>query len=175
MYILKCNAEFDKVYYVMLDDTLFQCKLIRTEGGSGFFPVYVLDVATKGEVRVNMRIVPMKVWEKTSERPSVLYESVDDFRNDTPITDNYGATFNRYNSPFIGQLFKNCTVCDVEGGIIAWQYIGCRGTKVSLPEDGVRWTLDRDGFHCDIDDTPGIYRTKEECEDANKINIVTFE
>lgn len=175
MYILKCNAEFDKVYYVELDNTLFQCKLIRTEGGPETYPVYVLDVATKGETRVKMRRVYIDVWYKTSKIPSVLYESVDDFRNDTPITDNCGLTSNCYNRQFTEPLFKNCTLTSSSAQVAAWKYTGCKAAEVRLTGDVMYWTWDRDGFHCGVNDIPGIYRTKEECEDANKINIVTFE
>lgn len=107
MEILKCNAEYNKVYYVEIEKVLYQCKLIRTEIGVRN-PLYVLDVAKKGIVKIetNNRQRYFDQWYRNSTIPSILYESVEDYRNGKPIIDNYGSTSNCYNTPFIDKLFK---------------------------------------------------------------------
>lgn len=51
MEILKCNADFSKIYYVEINGSLHQCKFIRTES-SAKIPLYVLKVAKIGVVTI---------------------------------------------------------------------------------------------------------------------------
>ena len=45
MEILKCNAEYDKVYYIVFENALRQCKFIKTIGNGNSIPMYVLNIA----------------------------------------------------------------------------------------------------------------------------------
>lgn len=174
MEILKCNAEYNKVYYVELYNVLHQCKLIRTESSTNI-PVYVLDVAHKGVVRVQAnRFNHFDYWYRRSKIPSILYESVEDYRNGKPITDEYGSTSNCYNRKFIEPLFKTCSTCNCGGAVYAWRWDGCKAVEYIINTKRVSWTWDAYGFHCELNDLDGYYRTERECIENNKISVITF-
>jgi hypothetical protein len=175
MEILKCNAEFGKVYYVGINNTLHQCKLIRTESHLGR-PSYVLDVAQRGEVRIEAdRQRYFDKWYRTNEIPSILYKSVEDYRNHKPIIDNYGSTSNCFNSKFIEPLFTRCSTCNCGGGIYTWRWNGCKAVCYLLTsKEEIGWSWDVNGFHCSLNYMRDSYRTKRECEESNQMNIVTF-
>lgn len=175
MEILKCNAEYNKVYYVEIEKVLCQCKLIGTEIGVRN-PLYVLDVAKKGIVKIetNNRQRYFDQWYRNSTIPSILYESVEDYRNGKPIIDEYGSTSNCYNSKFIEPLFKTCSTCNCGGSAYLWKWEGCKAVKHIVNMNGVVWHWDADGFHCNLNDMQGCYRTKEECLKNNEVSVVTF-
>ena len=175
MEILKCNAEYNKVYYVEIEKVLYQCKLIGTEIGVRS-PLYVLDVAKKGIVKIetNNRHRYFDQWYRNSTIPSILYESVEDYRNGKPIIDNYGSTNNCYNAPFIDKLFKHHKPCNCGGSIITWKWDGCKAVQYIVNMNSVCWYWDSNGFHCNLNDEQGCYRTKEECLKKNEISVVTF-
>ena len=50
-YVLKCNAEFNKIYYVKYQNSLRECKFIRTEG-IGYKCYYVLNIAGVGIISI---------------------------------------------------------------------------------------------------------------------------
>lgn len=174
MEILKCNADYNKVYYVCVDGGLHQCKLLRTESTQKT-PVYVLDVAQMGVVRIEAeRFRYFDKWYHSSKIPSILYESVDDFRKNNPIMDNYGSTDNCYNGGFICGLFKKCSTCNCGGLIYTWKWNGCKAVKYIVGTKGVAWTWDADGFHCELNGMYGCYRTEQECIKNNEVSVVTF-
>lgn len=174
MEILKCNADYNKVYYVEFNGSLHQCKLIRTES-SKQAPCYVLDVALMGTVRIHAdRFRHFDKWYHTSKIPSILYESVEDYRNGIPITDEYGSTDNCYNAPFISKLFKHCTPCNCGGSTIAWKWNGCKAVKNIVSFKDVSWSWNENGFHCNVNDLIDCYRTKEECENNSKVSVINF-
>lgn len=174
MEILKCNADFNKVYYVELNGALCQCKFIRTES-SERAPIYVLDVAQRGIVRIQAD-TDSHFYERhyASKIPSILYESVEDFRKGKPITDEYGSTSNCYNSKFIEPLFKTCSTCNCGGSVYLWKWNGCKAVKYFVNMNCVRWHWDADGFHCNLNDMQGCYRTEEECIKNNEVSVVRF-
>lgn len=183
MEILKCNADFDKVYYVEYRGELRQCKLIRTESGNSYnryTPLYVLNVAGLGEMRFEaLRQSHFDKWYHTSKIPSILYESVDAYRLRRPIEDNFGSTSNAYNTRFIEPLFRYHSPCNCGGSTYTWKWDGCKAVCYTINDVfRISWTWDRDGFHCCLNDkeyASNCFRSKEECTKANKIQVVTFE
>lgn len=174
MEILKCNADYNKIYYVDINGRLRQCKLIRTESAQKY-PVYVLDVAQIGVVRIEAeRFRHFDKWYHSSKIPSILYESVEDYRNGKPIIDEYGDTGNCYNSRFIEPLFKTCSTCNCGGLVNTWKWDGCKAVKHVVNMQNAVWHWDADGFHCNLNDLYGCYRTKEECIKNNEVSVVTF-
>jgi hypothetical protein len=182
MEILKCNAEFDKVYYVEYRGGLRQCKFIRTESGNShnrYIPCYVLDVAGLGEMRFEFpRQNLFDSWYRTSTAPSILYESVESYRMRKPIIDNYGSTGNAYNCRFIEPLFRHHSTCNCGGYTYTWKWDGCKAVCYTIENmSKIPWTWDKDGFHCTLNDerNSGCFRSEKECIAANKIQVVTFE
>lgn len=183
MEILKCNADFDKVYYVEYRGELRQCKLIRTESGNAsnrYTPCYVLNVAGLGEMRfASPRQGGFDSWYHKSTIPSILYESVDAYRMGKPIEDNYGSTSNAYNSRFIEPLFLHHTPCNCGGSTYTWKWDGCKAICYKVQDMyRIPWSWDRDGFHCFLNDDnyySDCFRSQKECEEANKIKVVEFE
>lgn len=174
MEILKCNADYSKVYYVEIKGTLHQCKLLCTES-SNRYPVYVLDVAQMGVVRIESnRELHFDKWYRTSKIPSILYDSVESYCNRKPIIDDYGSTSNCYNSGFLTDIFKRCVPCNCGGSVYAWRWDGCKPTRCSLRVDGIYWTWDEEGFHCQLNEMETLYRTERECVMNNQIQVVTF-
>lgn len=180
MEILKCNADFDKVYYVEINGTLRECKLIRTEAGNAsncYTPLYILDVAGTGIMRLEFpRQSRFDTWYRSSTTPSILYESVEDFRKRKPITDNYGSTSNAYNHKFIEPLFPYHSHCNCGGTTYTWKWDGCKAVCYSVQVSRLFWSWDRQGFHCCLNNEKDCYRSQKECEraNANKINVVRF-
>lgn len=179
MEILKCNADYNKVYYVEVNGTLCQCKLVRTESGNAqtqYTPMYVLDVAGKGIMRfVAGRRVHFDSWWRGSVIPSILYESVEDYQKSKPILDNFGSTGNAYNYKFLEPLFKYYDPCNCGGDTITWKWDGCKAVSYTVKDMHlISWTWDENGFHCDLNNAVGFYRTKKECEQANKVQVVKF-
>lgn len=174
MEILKCNADYKKVYYVEFEGQLCQCKLIRTESMCNT-PVYVLNVAQKGVVKIKaLRTRYFDQWYHHSEIPSILYDSVEDYRRGKPITDNYGSTSNCYNTPFIDKLFTRCKPCNCGGSTITWKWDGSKAIEHIVILEKVSWHFDAEGFHCILNEFGDCYRTREECEKNNTISVVTF-
>lgn len=174
MEILKCNADYSKVYYVELNGSLHQCKMIRTESYK-HSPCYVLDVASVGEMRIQVdRFRHFNKWYYSSKIPSILYESVEDYRNGKPITDEYGSTGNCYNGVFIAPLFKTCSTCNCGGSVYTWKWDGCKAVKHIFNTSEVTWHWDADGFHCNLNDMQDCYRTGEECIKNNEVMVVKF-
>lgn len=174
MEILKCNADFNKVYYVEIDGSLRQCKLIRTES-TNIVPIYVLDVAQKGIVKISAeRFRHFDKWYHKSEIPSILYESVEDYRKGKPITDEYGSTGNCYNSRFIEPLFKTCSTCNCGGGVYFWKWDGCKAVKYIVNMNNAVWHWDVNGFHCELNELQDCYRTQKECIENSEVSVVTF-
>ena len=174
MEILKCNADFGKIYYVEVQGTLHQCKLIRTEFGKRY-PYYVLDIAGIGVAKIECdRFGHFNKWYHTSTIPSILYASIDDYCNHKPIMDNYGSTGNCYNSKFIEPLFKHHAVCQCGGSVATWKWDGCKAVKYFVGVSNIGWTWDEDGFHCILNESTGCYRSKSECERNSNILVVTF-
>lgn len=177
MEVLKCNAEFNKIYYIEIEGSLRQCKLIRTELSRALseIPVYVLDVAQMGVTRIKAeRFRHFDKWYHKSEIQSVLYESIEDYRNGKPITDNYGSTGNCYNSDFIEPLFTRCSPCNCGGYIYTWKWDGCKACRYAVNTANAEWSWDASGFHCGLNDMKDCYRTEQECIKANDIKVVTF-
>lgn len=174
MEILKCNADYNKVNYVEYEGQLYQCKLIRTESASDT-PVYVLNIAQKGIVKIPAnRNLHFNEWYRGSKIPSILYASIEDYQNGTPITDEYGSMSNCYNSKFIEPLFKTCQTCNCGGGVYLWKWNGSKAVEHIVNMQNAVWYWDNEGFHCNLNDMIGCYRTKEECEKNNTISVVTF-
>ena len=174
MEILKCNADYNKVYYVEFGGQLCQCKLIRTEAMDNT-PVYVLNVAQMGVVRIEaLRNRYFDQWYHRSEIPSILYDSVEDYRRGKPITDNYGSTSNCYDAPFVDKLFTRCKPCNCGGYTITWKWNGCKAIKHIVNFKNISWQWDNKGFHCILNDLEDCYRSEEECERNSSISVVTF-
>jgi hypothetical protein len=113
-------------------------------------------------------------WYHTSKIPSILYESVEDYRNGRPITDEYGSASNCYNSKFIEPLFKTCSTCNCGGSVYTWKWDGCKAVKHIVHTSKVTWYWDADGFHCVLNELEDFYKTQHDCEVNNKISAVTF-
>lgn len=173
MEILKCNADFSKIYYVEINGSLHQCKLLRTESAN--IPLYVLDVAQIGIAKIKVRrFEHFNKWYHCSKIPSILYKSIEDYRNNNPIIDNYGGTDNCYNSGFIMPLFKRCSTCNCGGSVYTWKWDGCKAVKHIVNMSKVTWYWDADGFHCNLNDMQDCYRTQEECIKNNEVMVVKF-
>lgn len=175
MEILKCNAEFNRVYYVVVNGSLRECKFIRTEGSSKQTPYYVLDIALMGKVKIQAnRQRFFDKWYYNSKIPSILYETIEDFRNNQPIMDEYGSMSNCFNSNFIEPLFTKCSTCNCGGGVYIWKWDGCKAKKYIVNMNNVIWHWDAEGFHCNLNDMKGCYRSEKECKDNNEILVVRF-
>jgi hypothetical protein len=175
MEVLKCNAEFNKVYYVKLNGSLHECKFIRTESSSKQAPYYVLNIALMGTIKIQAdRFTHFDKWYHNSKIPSILYESVEDFRNNNPIIDEYGSTSNCFNSKFIEPLFTKCSTCNCGGSVYLWRWDGCKAVKYIVNMNNVVWHWDAEGFHCSLNDMRECYRSEKECKDNNEILVVRF-
>ena len=174
MEILKCNAEFDKIYYVEVQGTLRQCKFIRTEFGERN-PYYVLDIAGMGIVKISCdSFRHFNKWYHTSTIPSILYASINDYLKNKPIIDNYGSTGNCYNSDFIKPLFKHHVVCQCGGSVTTWKWNGCRAEEYIVGVSKISWTWNENGFHCVLNEMSNCYRSKSECETNSCLLVVAF-
>lgn len=174
MEILKCNADFDKIYYVVFNNTLCQCKLIRTFG-QGCRCFYVLDIAGYGIQTIPFqRFENFNMWYHGSSANSILYNSIEDYKNRKPIIDNYGATDNCYNSGFINPLFKYVLPCNCGGSTYTWKWDGCKSVKYIVSTSNQEWYWDKDGFHSALNGLKDSYKSAKECENNSKLVVVTF-
>lgn len=173
-YVLKCNAEFNKIYYVKYQNSLRECKFIRTEGYN-YKCYYVLNIAGVGIINIehNPNHNSYPDWWRTSLTPGILYESIDAYRKQTPITDNYGTTENAYNHRFIQPLFPNYSVCNCGGGIYTWKWDGCQANRYKITGH-VSWKWDEDGFTSNLCFREDCFPSKSSCEEANQIEVVKF-
>lgn len=175
MEILHCTADYDKIYYIEYENALHECKFLGTESGYKTSPVYVLNISGLGVVRIPFQIMnAFDTWYRGSCAKGILYESVEDFRNGLPIMDEYGSTDNAYNSQFLNPLFSTCTPCNCGGDTYTWSWDGTKAVRYIVNWNGTRWSWDKRGFLCSVNEMEGWYATKEECEKANSINIVKF-
>jgi hypothetical protein len=167
--ILKSNAEYGKTYLVEMDG-LRECKLLGTMGDvTGCY--YLLNVAGIGERKVKFQ--PYRDypdWWYTSTTKGILYESIEDFRNNRPIIEQYGSTVNAYNSRFVEQLFPNLSVCGCGGGIYTWSWDNNKAVRYMVT-GGISWKWDKDGFWYSLSNRDDWYKTKKECEKANENNF----
>lgn len=177
MTILKCNADYDKVYFVEYNGTLRECKLIRTEGGLAR-GVYVLNVAGVGETHFDCLSRRFNQWYMSGKLPSILYASVEDYKKGNPIMDEYGSTSNAYNFSFLDPLLKYHDPCNCGGYTYTWRWNGVKAVCHSVDVSRTAWTWDENGFHCSLNDENAwkdCYKSKEACERANTISVVGFD
>lgn len=173
--ILKCNAEYGKIYYVEYKGSIRQCKLVRTES-EGYGACYVLNIAGIGEARISAKADGLyNNWWNTSQIESVLAASPEDLIRKRYLTDNYGTTANAYNSRFIEPYFPGYSVCGCGGGIYFWKWNGVRPALYQVNGD-YSWTIDEDGFHCVLNEMNcERCRTEKECLEKNrKTEVITF-
>ncbi len=175
MEILKCNADCNKVYYVVYENALRQCKFIKTIGNGNSIPMYVLNIANIGIISIQaLRQTEFKSWYHSSKIPSILYESVEDFQNKKPIIDDYGCTSNCNNSKFIKPLFKRHQPCNCGGSTYTWKWNGYKAVKCIVSLHNVEWSWDNNGFQCSLNEKNDRYKSEEDCIKNNQIQIVTF-
>lgn len=175
MEILKCNAEYDKVYYVVFDNTLRQCKLIKTIGSEKTIPMYVLNIAQIGIVSIQApRQSEFKSWYHSSKIPSILYESIENYQKNKPIIDDYGSMSNCYNSKFLRPLFKFHQPCNCGGSTYTWKWNGFKAVKYIVSLCNIDWSWDNNGFQCLLNEQNDCYKSEEDCIKHNQIQIVTF-
>jgi hypothetical protein len=177
MNILKCVAEYDKVYYVVYKNKIHQCKFIATELVNGE-ACYILDVAGVGTISIPNRIPSGGGWWNSSRCESILAESPEDIRRGKYLLDWYGTTNNAYNSRFLEPLFPHYDVCVCGGGILFWEWDGIKAVCYRVQENvPIYWRYDKDGFHCSLNRMPDIedrYPSRKACEDAHEPEVVTF-
>ena len=175
MEILKCNAEFNKIYYVEYNNTLCQCKFIQTYG-TDTQCYYILDIAGFGIQRIPYkRQLHFDKWYHTSETDSILYQSIEDYKKHKPIKDNYGSTSNGYNCDFIRPLFKYVSPCHCGGYTYTWKWNGVRAVEYIVSLKNEYWFWDNNGFHSTLNHLSGSYKSAKECEMNSKLKITTFE
>jgi hypothetical protein len=175
MEILKCNAEYDKIYYVVYQNTLRQCKFIQTKGTAHTIPMYVLNIAQIGIVSIQApRQSQFNSWYHSSKIPSILYESVEDYRKNKPIIDEYGSMSNAYNGKFINSLLKYYQACNCGGLTYTWKWNGYKAVKHIANLRNVEWFWDNNGFQCPLNEQIDCYKTEQDCIKHNQIQIVTF-
>lgn len=175
MDILKCNADTNKIYYVVYENTLRQCKFIKTIGNGHNIPMYVLDIANVGIVSIQaLRMEEFNSWYHKSQIPSILYESVEDFRKNKPIIDQYGSTSNCNNSKFLRPLFKFHRPCNCGGDTYTWKWNGYKAIQYYVDLDNINWYWDNNGFQCSLNEEIEHYKSEEDCMKHNQIQIVTF-
>lgn len=177
MEVLHCTANYGQIYYVEYKGRLHECRLVRTESREKS-AAYVLDVADEGEVIFQFnRHKHFDAWYNSSKAPSILYESIEDFRRGKPITDEYGSTGNVYNADFMRPLFLYHLPCTCGGDMKTWSWDGVRPVEYNVNTSRVFWSWDERGFHCSLNDPwhSEEYRSAKECEAANSIQIVRFE
>lgn len=172
--ILKCNAEFERIYYVKFNNTLRECKFLGTRGFNHKC-YYILNIAGVGviEIEYHPQRGATPDWYRTSHTPSILYESIDAYRKGKPIIDNYGSTDNAYNSRFIEPFFPSYDVCGCGGGIYTWKWNGCNAVKYGVSVN-LQWSIDENGFKSNLYNYEDYYSTKQKCEQANQIKVVRF-
>lgn len=175
MEILKCNADYNKVYYVVYENTLRQCKFIKTIGNGDCIPMYVLNIAQIGIVNIQApRQSEFNSWYHSSKIKSILYESVEDYRNNKPIIDEYGSTSNCNNSKFLRPLFKFHRPCNCGGSTYTWKWNGFQADSYIVNLRNVEWSWDNNGFQCSLNNHVDCYKSEEDCIKNNQIAIVTF-
>lgn len=176
MEILKCNAECGKIYYVEYNNQICECKFIQTFGTSNGQSYYILDIAGFGIQRIAYkRQLHFDKWYHTSETDSILYNSIEDYKNHKPIKDNYGSTSNAYNSSFISPLFKSVSTCNCGGSVYTWKWNGVRAVEYIVSLKNEHWFWDNNGFHSTLNNLSGCYKSAKECEMNSKLKISTFE
>lgn len=169
--VLKCNADFDKIYYIEYAGAVRQCKLIGT-AGVGRRAWYILNVAGAGEVKIEP--YEDSSWWYSSKRRSILAETAEDVSRGKFIEDSYGSTFNGYNYGFIKDFFPNYNVCGCGGGIGFWRWNGIRPTYYSVCGE-YSWHIDRDGFHCSLNDISNRFPTEQACRaSVSRMDVVEF-
>lgn len=178
MYILKSSADYDKIYYVVYNNKIHQCKFLGTRNAPRASAVYILDIAGVGiaslPCRMGHNLYPD--WYNTSRHPSILAESVEDLRNGKYLEDNFGTTRNAYNYGFLKDLFPHYDICFCGGGIRFWRWNGVKAELCYVTGE-YEWFFDQYGFHCILnreDIVADRYRTREECEKANTPEVVSF-
>ena len=175
MEILKCNATANKVYYIVFANALRQCKFIKTIGNGNNTPMYVLDIANIGIVKIEaLRQCEFRNWYHNSKIKSILYESVEDYRNNKPIIDEYGSTSNCYNSKFIKPLLKFHEPCNCGGLTYTWKWNGYKADKYITNLQNVEWSWDNNGFQCSLNEQIDCYKTEQECINNNQIRVISF-
>ena len=175
MEILKCNAEYDKIYYVVYENTLRQCKFIKTIGNADSIPMYVLNIANIGIVSIQaLRQRDFDSWYHNSKIKSILYESVEDFQNKKPLIDEYGSTRNCYNNKFISPLLKYHQPCNCGGSTYTWKWNGYKASKYIVSLHNIEWSWDNNGFQCVLNEQIDCYKSEQDCINNNQIQIVTF-
>lgn len=169
--ILKCSADFDKVYYIEFEGAIRQCKLLATEG-TGKQAYYVLDIAGIGTRKVMPKKGHGSNWWYTSTIESILAESPEHISKRLYIKDQYGSTCNAFNSSFMEPFFPNYNVCGDGGGIYFWKWNGIRPELFKVTGD-ISWRMDRKGFHCILNDqTEGRFSRKKKCEEAYQKEMI---
>lgn len=173
MHILKCTAEYGKVYYIEFGGVR-QCRLVATES-DGTTEYYVLDIAGLGIRHVCPKSKGLSTnWWHTSQIDSVLAETPEDLSRRRFLKDWYGSTANAYNSRFIEPFFPNYSVCGCGGGIHFWTWNGTRPELQSVSSP-CAWRINQEGFHCVLNEnTEGRFRSEKECRAHNQINVITF-
>ena len=175
MEILKCNAEHDKLYYVVFQNALRQCKFIKTIGVGYNTPMYVLNVANVGIVSIQaLRRQDFNNWYHNSKIKSILYASIEDYRNNKPLIDNYGSTSNCYNSKFIIPLLKFHQPCNCGGDTYTWKWNGYKAGKHIANLSNVEWSWDINGFRCSLNEQVDCYKSEQECINNNQIRVISF-
>lgn len=165
--ILKCSADYNKIYYIEYEGAIRQCRLLATEG-TDRQAYYVLEIAGIGIRKIEPKDKDTQSWWYSSTIESVLAKSPKHLSNKKYLKDKYGSTNNSYNSPFVSPLLPNYSVCDCEAGIHYWKWNGIR-PELNSVEGSVNWRIDSKGFHCSLNDHPEErYSTKIRCEDAHK-------
>ena len=178
MTILKSSADYDKVYYVVYNDKIHQCKFLGTRSGMRGRALYMLNIAGVGIVNMPCKeghnLYPD--WWNTSRHPSILAESVENLRKGRFIEDYFGSTNNAYNYGFLKDFLPNYDICGCGGGIYFWHWNGYKAERYKVTGD-YEWFIDQLGFHCILnreDVVDGRYSTSKECEEANTPEVVTF-
>ena len=175
MEILKCNATTEKVYYVVYQNALRECQFIKTMGNGDSIPMYVLNIANVGIVKIEaLRQQDFHNWYHNSTINSVLYESVDDYRNKKPLIDNYGSTGNCYNGKFIRPLLQFHEPCNCGGLTYTWKWNGYQAVKYITILSDIEWSWDNQGFHCSLNEQMNCYKSEKECNDYNQIRVIRF-
>ena len=176
MDILKCNAENNKIYYVVFQNALRECKFIKTIGNGNNTPMYVLNIANIGIVSIQaLRQKDFDNWYHNTKIQSVLYESIENYQNNKPIIDDYGSTGNCYNHNFIRPLFKFHQPCNCGGLTNTWKWNGYKAVEYVVNLHNVEWSWDNNnGFQCSLNEQIECYKTEQECINNNNIRVITF-
>lgn len=189
MEILIVDLKVGEKAFFKYKDSLMECVFLGTFGDGGTDVYYKLKTPTLRVINVPFdRAKEFSEWYYETKASSCLYKSVEDYKNNKPISCRYGASDNCHNSDLFRERIPSLLWYGNDGAR-AFFWDGTKAIFVQVHSHNARWKFDENGFKwsClsfDIFDhgtkiacatLDDLYTTKSACEADNVINVVSFD